>query len=84
MWSARQGRALSKNNFRNQITHLVGTRTYTFSNLAKLLAKASPTRPGWVSRRRRRGRQLTGVQLKDENNAGDALGAGGGAFPVWF
>jgi ethanolamine ammonia-lyase large subunit len=30
----------------SQITHLVGTRTYTFANLAELLAKASPARSG--------------------------------------
>jgi ethanolamine ammonia-lyase large subunit len=30
----------------SQITHLVGTRTYTFSGLRELLAKASPARSG--------------------------------------
>jgi ethanolamine ammonia-lyase large subunit len=30
----------------SQITHLVGSRTYTFANLGELLAKASPARSG--------------------------------------
>jgi ethanolamine ammonia-lyase large subunit len=30
----------------SQITHLVGTRTYTFTGLRELLAKASPARSG--------------------------------------